>query len=107
MIIRLVTNFLRPTLSKSMVVRSTSDSATIPKPYCSCLMHCPSERTCTNASLSATGACGAIPAVERVCPVPHGGRSGPTFVRLEAGDVLHRQTLGALADLEFDGLAFV
>src|SRR5580692_1666587 len=47
MAMRPVTNFFRPTLSKSIVVRSPSDSATIPYPYCSCLMHCPSERTCT------------------------------------------------------------
>jgi len=106
-LIRPVTNFFRPTLSKSMVVRSVSDSETIPYPYCSCLMHCPSERTCTTASLNtpfASGTCGTLTARERVRP---GAPGRTTFVRLEAGDVLRLQALGALADLELNRLPFV
>src|SRR6202162_6014996 len=107
MAMRPVTNFFRPTLSKSIVVRSPSDSATIPYPYCSCLMHCPSERTCTTASLFGPGTCGALAARERVRPVRRGGRDGHTFVRLEAGNVLRLQAFRAFADLEFNRLPFV
>ena len=39
--------------------------------------------------------------------VPAAARDGPTFVRLEAGNVLRLQALGAFADLEFNGLSFV
>src|SRR4029077_16198334 len=94
-------------LFKSNVLRSASDSATIPYPYCSCLMHCPSERTCTTASLFASGTCGALTARERVRTVRRSGQYGLTFVRLEAGNVLRLQALGALADLEFNRLPFV
>src|ERR1700722_1090407 len=70
-------------------------------------MHCPSERICTTASLFATGTCGAFAARKRPRPGRSGGRSGPTFVRLEAGNVLRLQALRAFADLEFNRLPFV
>src|SRR4029077_13789605 len=70
-------------------------------------MHCPSERTCTTASLFGPSTCGALAARERVRPARRGGRDGPTFVRLEAGNVLRLQAFRAFADLEFNRLPFV
>src|SRR5882762_741462 len=76
MVIRLVTNFFVPTLSKSIVVRSTSDSATIPNPYWSCLMHCPSERICTTASLFAPATSGHfLRGASPSCPEREAGRT--------------------------------
>src|ERR1700733_7572566 len=40
--IMLVTNFFMPCRSKSIEVRSLSDSVMTPKPYWKCLMYCPS-----------------------------------------------------------------
>ena len=51
--------------------------------------------------------CGALAARERVRPVRRSRTDGPTFVRLEAGNVLRLQALGAFADLEFNRLPFV
>src|ERR1700688_4252465 len=70
-------------------------------------MHCPSERTCTTASLFAAGTCGALTARERGPSRAPRRRDRPTFVRLEAGHVLRLQALGAFADLEFNRLPFV
>src|ERR1700692_1955815 len=70
-------------------------------------MHCPSERTCTSASLFASGTCGTIATRVRVRPPCRSRLDGPTFVRLEAGNVLRLQALWALADLEFNRLPFV
>src|SRR5229473_3119779 len=67
-------------------------------------MHCPSERTCTTASLFATSNIGALPERSESVPV---SRDGPTFVRLEACHVLRLQAFGALADFKFNSLSFV
>src|SRR5882762_8563430 len=107
MVIRLVTNFFVPTLSKSIVVRSTSDSATIPNPYWSCLMHCPSERTCTTASLFTTGHFGTIPESSESVKSHTRGRTDPRLLKLDAGHVLRLQALGTLADFKFNSLPFV
>ena len=50
--IMLVTNFLMPWASKSMVVRSASDWVTTPHPYWECLMYKPSLRTFTTLSFA-------------------------------------------------------
>lgn len=49
----LVTNFFMPWSSNSTVVRSESDSVTVPTPYCICRTVCPVSSTCTKASLTA------------------------------------------------------
>src|SRR5579863_10344077 len=69
-------------------------------------MHCPSERTCTTASLFASAPCRTYPtSVSGIRP----GRAGtdPRLFRLEAGNVLRLQTLGSFADLELNRLPFV
>src|ERR1700683_4561019 len=47
--IMLVTNFFMPCKSKSMEVRSWSDSVITPKPYWKCLIYCPSGRAFNRA----------------------------------------------------------
>lgn len=42
----LVTNFLTPWSSNSIVVRSEFDSVTNPTPYCACFTHCDCRKTC-------------------------------------------------------------
>jgi len=50
--IMLVTNFLMPWASKSMVVRSASDWVTTPHPYTECLIYRPSVRAFTTVSFA-------------------------------------------------------
>ena len=52
----LVTNFFMPCRSKSIEVRSLSDSVITPRPYWKCLMYCPSG-SAFNEAPKTDGAC--------------------------------------------------
>src|SRR5882757_513241 len=102
----LVTKSLGPWSSKSIAVRSGSEAVTMPSPYCSCLMVCPSCITCTTSSLDRARYFRNPFVFSKV----RGSRpleSLSHLYRLEACDILCLKALRALLYFEFHRLAFI
>jgi len=100
-VIMLVTNSFGPWSSKSTDVRSWSEAVTIPRPYTSCLMVCPSCIDCTTSSWTHSTR------NKLFWRVLQHGPKHPEIYWLETCNVLRLKALGTLFYFELNSLPLI